>query len=212
MTMNTQANLATNPQKGHILWLDYNEDLWANSYRQVMPETSDMLLVQDTAEAKLAFECYDDIHTAVLQLNSYKSFGSEPELHDFGPVPTSMLVQWLEQRNFRGRVFVISSMGLDNAIAYTDQKGRIRLEASGDESRAIIRIVDNGIGISKQDLPRVFERFDRINEAGVRGEAALGLGLPLTRQFLEAHGGTVDLESKKGKGTTVTLSIPRGTK
>ena len=58
----------------------------------------------------------------------------------------------------------------------------------------------------------MFERFDRINEAGVRGEAALGLGLPLTRQFLEAHGGSVELELKKGKGTAVTLTIPRGTK
>ena len=101
---------------------------------------------------------------------------------------------------------------LDNAIAYTDQKGRILLEASGDEQAATIRIIDNGIGISKQDLPRVFERFDRINEAGVRGEAALGLGLPLTRQFLEAHGGKVELESRKGRGTTVTLTIPRGSK
>ena len=80
------------------------------------------------------------------------------------------------------------------------------------KSRRSIRITDNGIGISKQDLPRVFERFDRINEAGVRGEAALGLGLPLTRQFVEAHGGTVELESKKGRGTSVTLTIPRGTK
>jgi signal transduction histidine kinase len=101
---------------------------------------------------------------------------------------------------------------LNNAIAYTDKKGRIRLEASGDNEQAVIRIIDNGIGISKRDLPRVFERFDRINEAGVRGEAALGLGLPLTRQFLEAHGGTVELESKKGKGTAVTLTIPRGAK
>jgi signal transduction histidine kinase len=101
---------------------------------------------------------------------------------------------------------------LDNAIAYSDRKGRIRLEASGDDQQAVIRIIDNGIGISKQDLPRVFERFDRIDESGVRGEAALGLGLPLTRQFLEAHGGTVELESRKGKGTVVTLVIPRGTK
>jgi signal transduction histidine kinase len=44
----------------------------------------------------------------------------------------------------------------------------------------------------------------------VRGEAALGLGLPLTRQFIEAHGGTVELVSKKSKGTTVTLTVPRG--
>jgi signal transduction histidine kinase len=48
-----------------------------------------------------------------------------------------------------------------------------------------------------------------VSEAGVRSDAALGLGLPLTRQFIEAHGGTVELQSKKGKGTTVTLTIPR---
>jgi signal transduction histidine kinase len=101
---------------------------------------------------------------------------------------------------------------LDNAVAYTDKRGRIRLEAGGDEANATIRISDNGVGIAKEDLPRVFNRFDRIDEAGVRGEAALGLGLALTRQFIEAHGGTIELESKKGKGTTVTLTIPRDSK
>ena len=101
---------------------------------------------------------------------------------------------------------------LDNAVAYTDKRGRIRLEAGGDEANATIRISDNGIGIAKNDLPRVFDRFDRIDEAGVRGEAALGLGLPLTRQFIEAHGGAIELESRKGKGTTVTLTIPRDSK
>ena len=76
----------------------------------------------------------------------------------------------------------------------------------------MISISDNGSGIAAKDLPRVFNRFDRVVEEGVRGEAALGLGLPLTRQFIEAHGGTVEIESKKGKGTTVTLTIPRGSK
>jgi len=100
---------------------------------------------------------------------------------------------------------------LQNAIAYTDRKGRIALSADGDKKEAVIRITDNGTGIDSTDLPRVFDRFDRVAEAGVRGEAALGLGLPLTRQFIEAHGGSVEIESEKGKGTAVTLSIPRGT-
>jgi signal transduction histidine kinase len=100
---------------------------------------------------------------------------------------------------------------LHNAIAYTDRKGRIALKAEGDEERAVIKISDNGSGIAKEDLPRVFNRFDRVEEAGVRGEAALGLGLPLTRQFIEAHGGTVELVSTRKKGTTVTLTVPRGT-
>ena len=101
---------------------------------------------------------------------------------------------------------------INNAIAYTDRKGRVAIHAEGDEAQAVIRITDNGSGISEEDVPRVFNRFDRVVEAGVRGEAALGLGLPLTRQFIEAHGGTVELESVKGKGTTVTLTVPRGTR
>ncbi len=101
---------------------------------------------------------------------------------------------------------------LQNAIAYTDKKGLIVLTAEGDGEAAVIRISDNGSGIAPEDLPRVFDRFDRVAEAGVRGEAALGLGLPLTRQFIEAHGGSVDLQSVKGKGTIVTLAIPRGSR
>ena len=101
---------------------------------------------------------------------------------------------------------------LQNAIGYSDRKGRITLSAEGDKKQAVIRVSDNGPGISADDLPRVFDRFHRVNETGFRGEAALGLGLPLTRQFIEAHGGTVGLESKKGEGTTVTLTIPRGSR
>ncbi|MEO7277988.1 MAG: ATP-binding protein [Sphingomicrobium sp.] len=110
------------------------------------------------------------------------------------------------------RLFEAVEHVLENAIAYTDRKGRISLDAEGDSEKAVVRIRDNGPGISAKDLPRVFNRFDRVVEAGVRGEAALGLGLPLTRQFIEAHGGSVELESKKGKGTTVILTIPRGSR
>jgi len=101
---------------------------------------------------------------------------------------------------------------LQNAMAYTDRKGRITLAAEGDKKQAVIRVSDNGQGIAEEDLPNVFNRFHRVDESGFRGEAALGLGLPLTRQFIEAHGGTVELESKKGKGTNVTLTIPRGSR
>ena len=71
-----------------------------------------------------------------------------------------------------------------------------------------IIIADNGPGIAIEDQASVFSRFHRVG-AGTRGEAALGLGLPLTRQFIEAHGGMVELESAVGEGTAVTLTIPR---
>ncbi|HZU50975.1 MAG TPA: ATP-binding protein [Sphingomicrobium sp.] len=101
---------------------------------------------------------------------------------------------------------------LQNAIAYTDRKGRILLSAEGDKKQVVITIRDNGSGIDAEDLPRVFNRFDRVAEAGVRGEAALGLGLPLTQQFIEAHGGKVELKSERGQGTTVIMTVPRGSR
>jgi len=96
---------------------------------------------------------------------------------------------------------------LRNAVAYTDEGGHIWLKASGDDERAVITVVDNGPGIAAENQAQVFTRFHR--SGATRGDAALGLGLPLTRQFIEAHGGTVELESALGKGTSVTIAVPR---
>ncbi len=96
---------------------------------------------------------------------------------------------------------------LRNAVAYTEEGGHVWLKASGDDEHAIIVIVDDGPGIPPEDQAQVFTRFHRSGAA--RGDAALGLGLPLTRQFIEAHGGTVALESALGKGTSITITIPR---
>jgi len=97
---------------------------------------------------------------------------------------------------------------LRNAVSYTPDRGKIRLAAKGDEDQVTVTIADNGPGISPEEQGQVFNRFHRVGGT-MRGDAAFGLGLPLTQQFIEAHGGRVELESKPGKGTTVTLAIPR---
>jgi signal transduction histidine kinase len=101
--------------------------------------------------------------------------------------------------------------GLDNiianALAYTDEDGRVLVHAGGTKSVARITVSDNGRGIAAADQARVFDRFDRA--AAPQGEAALGLGLPLAKQFVEAHGGRIELVSEPGEGTTVTISLPR---
>ena len=96
---------------------------------------------------------------------------------------------------------------LRNAVAFTPDRGKIRLSAVGDDEQVQVSVEDNGPGIAPEDQQQVFTRFHRIG--GVRGDAALGIGLPLTRQFVEAHGGKVELDSAPGKGTRVTLTIPR---
>jgi signal transduction histidine kinase len=98
---------------------------------------------------------------------------------------------------------------LKNAVAYTDEGGRVLLHAAGNRKEAAITVSDNGRGIAPADQARVFDRFHRTAEPRGADEAALGLGLPLAKQFVEAHGGTIELLSEPGTGTTVTLRLPR---
>ncbi len=96
---------------------------------------------------------------------------------------------------------------LRNAIRYTPEGGRILLHAEGTTGEARITVSDNGVGISAEDKARVFDRFHR--GAGEQQSRALGLGLPLTKQFVEAHAGTLELKSEPGEGTFVTIALPR---
>jgi len=97
---------------------------------------------------------------------------------------------------------------LRNALGHTAQGGRVLLHGDGDRAGAAITVSDNGAGIAPADQARVFDRFHRL-AAGPAASASVGLGLPLTRQFIEAHGGTVDLLSEPGLGTSVTIRLPR---
>jgi signal transduction histidine kinase len=96
-----------------------------------------------------------------------------------------------------------------NAISYTQAEGRVLLRAEGDRDEARIIVSDNGRGIAPADRARVFDRFSRTQEGRTGEEAAVGLGLPLAKQFVEAHGGAIALQSALGEGTTVTIRLPR---
>ncbi len=97
---------------------------------------------------------------------------------------------------------------LDNAIDFTPENGRVLLHATGDGAEARITVSDNGPGMNESQQRSALDRFSRVT--GPRdGEAALGLGLSLARQFAEAHGGTLTLMSEPGQGTAVQLVLPR---
>lgn len=95
---------------------------------------------------------------------------------------------------------------LTNAIRFTGHQGRVELNVTGNTRGVVIRVIDNGIGIPEAEQAIVFDRFRKGSNAGSQG---VGLGLSLVRQFVELHGGTVDLVSKLGEGTTVTVRLPR---
>ena len=97
---------------------------------------------------------------------------------------------------------------LNNAIRFTPAGGRVVLLGDGDPDNVRLVVSDNGPGMSEKDQARAFDRFSRTSERTERG-ASIGLGLPLARQFVEAHGGTLTLLSSPGQGTAVTVELPR---
>ena len=99
---------------------------------------------------------------------------------------------------------------LYNAIKYTGEKGRVDVDIISGQNCVQIVIADNGIGIPEEDLARVFERFFRGDKARIGDIGGTGLGLAISKQIVDAHGGSIAIESKLGRGTTVTVSLPSG--
>jgi two-component system phosphate regulon sensor histidine kinase PhoR len=114
----------------------------------------------------------------------------------------------VSMRGDRAQLGLLLSNLLDNALRHTSAKGSVcvRLEATG--SRATLQVSDTGEGIPASELPRVFERFYRIDKARTRQTGGTGLGLAIVRHVAEAHGGTVRVDSELGRGSTFTVSLP----
>ncbi len=100
---------------------------------------------------------------------------------------------------------------IDNAIKYTPSDGEIRVEWKPRKEFLSISVADSGIGIPESDLPRLAERFYRVDKARSREAGGTGLGLSIVRHIVLAHDGTLEFSSRVGVGTKVMISLPRAT-
>ena len=107
-----------------------------------------------------------------------------------------------------GRLRELVSVLLDNAVKYADAGGRVEVALRREHRKAIIEVSDNGPGIPRDALPHVFDRFYRVDEARSRESGGTGLGLAIARHIVDAHGGTINIESSAGGGTKVTVQLP----
>ena len=108
----------------------------------------------------------------------------------------------------RTRLEQVAANLIDNALKYTPPGGRVDVEVRRAADAAILRVRDTGAGIPPDELPRIFDRLFRGDTS--RAERGLGLGLSLVKAIVEAHGGTVDVVSEPGQGSTFTVTLPLG--
>jgi len=97
---------------------------------------------------------------------------------------------------------------LENAVKYSREKGQIQLQAGRRGPETVLSVSDDGTGISKEDLPRIFERFYRADKARSRELGGTGLGLAIVKHIAQLHRGRVEAESELGKGTTIRVVLP----
>jgi two-component system phosphate regulon sensor histidine kinase PhoR len=97
---------------------------------------------------------------------------------------------------------------VDNAVKYTPERGSVRVRARRVATGVEVEVEDDGIGIPEKDLPRIWERFYRVDKSRSRDMGGTGLGLAIVKHVVQAHGGTIDARSAPGRGSTFRVRLP----
>ena len=111
-------------------------------------------------------------------------------------------------RGDKARIEQVLINMVSNALKYTHEGGRVRMTAGQDGQFVWCTVHDNGIGIPKEDLEHIFERFYRVDKARSRESGGTGLGLSIAYEIVERHNGRFEVHSSKGRGTTITVYLP----
>jgi len=97
---------------------------------------------------------------------------------------------------------------ISNAIKFSNADDKIEISLDKENGNAIIEIKDHGLGIPKELIPQLFDRFSKAGRTGLHGEQSTGLGLSIVKQIIQRHGGTIEVESVENEGSTFRISIP----
>ncbi|MDR1137656.1 MAG: two-component sensor histidine kinase, partial [Synergistaceae bacterium] len=109
----------------------------------------------------------------------------------------------------RSRIQQVLSNLLSNAVKFTPANGTIRIALSDTADAVLMAVEDNGIGIPRDELPLIFERFYRVDKSRGRLSGGSGIGLAVVKSIISAHGGKVEVESSLGKGSRFHITLPK---
>jgi len=99
---------------------------------------------------------------------------------------------------------------ISNGINYNREKGKVKIALNEENSNIVVKVSDTGIGMSDTEIPFIFDEFYRVKSKEVQAITGTGLGLSIARRIVEAHQGSINVESKLGEGTTFIVSLPKG--
>jgi two-component system phosphate regulon sensor histidine kinase PhoR len=131
--------------------------------------------------------------------------GARPPDPAAGPDPAGGVAVWADEEALDQ---ILDNL-LDNALKYTPEGGHVRVGWRSDDGQVCVEVADTGIGIPEADLPRIFERFYRVDKARSREMGGTGLGLSIVKHLAQAMHGSVRAASRLGHGTTFSVSLPR---
>ncbi len=97
---------------------------------------------------------------------------------------------------------------IDNAIKFSKENSQVTINVDQNSRKTVITVVDNGVGIERKHLPRLFERFYRVDKARSRSMGGTGLGLAIVKHIAQVHGGNASVESEPNKGSKFSIYIP----
>ena len=166
----------------------------------------------------------DDLLEAARNENKNTTETTKTELNAF---LKKLISVWSIQKDFKSSVIFSSSVNqiyaminaekfqrvidnlISNALKFSKDTDRVMVILEQTEGNIIIKVEDQGMGISQDMIPHLFESFSKAGRAGLRGEKSTGLGLSIVKQIVESHNGSIQVDSVEGKGTTFTICLPQ---
>jgi signal transduction histidine kinase len=178
-------------------------DTVTRNVQQIVTLVNDILFLQEMELVLPEFQAVDMNEVAYAVIGKYAASAQDHgvSLH-LTPSP-SLPPVWGDPKSLERAVMAL----VDNAIKFSPQGGDVKINLRGNDGKVFVSVEDQGIGIKKENLPRIFDRFYHLERSGDDLFSGIGLGLAITRQVIEQHQGSLDVVSTPGKGSTFTLTL-----
>jgi signal transduction histidine kinase len=178
-------------------------DTVARNVQQIVTLVNDILFLQEMDLVLPEFQKVDMNEIGYVVIGKYAAAAQEHGVSlKFTPQPKLPPV-WGDAKSLERALMAL----VDNAIKFSPRGGDVKINLSSGAEKILVSVEDHGIGIARQNLPRIFDRFYHLDKSEDDLFSGIGLGLAITRQVIEQHQGSLDVISAPGKGSTFTLTL-----